>query len=229
MTGVGWRVRRAGLPLAAPVPAAKGARDAHRGGRCCPARDNHQRECATRTSGGWTATTMSRRHRWRPGEGTAWLVADRIDDDYRCYLYAGTNDDHLVEQARAATAVDAVAWGRRAHRPSADQNRRRPQLLGGHGPPTGRFRRDLDRGPVDPARAAHDEEPNRDLLVPRNPTPTADLLGSPRLRRVRHPRRRLADTTQRFYCDVHARWRGADIPSAAIREMRRLGETARYE
>ena len=39
---------------------------------------------------------------------------------------------------------------------------------------------------------------------------------------------RLADTTQRFYCDTHARWRGADKPSAPIREIR-AGETTRYE
>jgi hypothetical protein len=31
---------------------------------------------------------------------------------------------------------------------------------------------------------------------------------------------RLADGAQRVYCDGHARWRGSDIPSAPIREMR---------
>jgi hypothetical protein len=55
---------------------------------------------------------MSRRHLRRRGEGTAWLVADRVADDYRCYLYAGPNDNHLVEEARSATAAEAVAWGR---------------------------------------------------------------------------------------------------------------------
>jgi hypothetical protein len=55
---------------------------------------------------------MSRHRRRRHGEGTAWLVADRLNCDYLCYWYAGTNDGHLIEQARAATAMDAVAWGR---------------------------------------------------------------------------------------------------------------------
>ena len=55
---------------------------------------------------------MSRHRRWRHGEGTAWLVADRVHGDYLCYWYAGTNDGHLVEQARAATPAEAVAWGR---------------------------------------------------------------------------------------------------------------------
>jgi hypothetical protein len=39
---------------------------------------------------------------------------------------------------------------------------------------------------------------------------------------------RLADSTQRFYCDAHARWRRAAIPSAPIREMR-PSEAAGYE
>jgi hypothetical protein len=54
-----------------------------------------------------------RRHRQpRHGEGTAWLVVDRITGDYLCYWYTGTGDGHLVEQARAASAEEAVAWGR---------------------------------------------------------------------------------------------------------------------
>jgi hypothetical protein len=57
-------------------------------------------------------TRMRRHRRRRHGEGTAWLVADRVRHDYLCYWYAGTNDGHLVEQSRAGTAVDAVAWGR---------------------------------------------------------------------------------------------------------------------
>lgn len=39
---------------------------------------------------------------------------------------------------------------------------------------------------------------------------------------------RLADGTERFYCDAHARWRGADIRSAPIRAMRH-SESARSE
>jgi cytidine deaminase len=48
----------------------------------------------------------------RRGDGTAWLVADRSSDRFDCYWYTGTNDGELVEQAGAATADDAVAWGR---------------------------------------------------------------------------------------------------------------------
>jgi hypothetical protein len=48
----------------------------------------------------------------RQGDGTVWLVADRMSDNFRCYWYAGNNDGELVEQAGAATANDAVAWGR---------------------------------------------------------------------------------------------------------------------
>ncbi len=39
---------------------------------------------------------------------TAWLIADRLNGGYLCSWYA----DHLVEQSRASTAADAVAWGR---------------------------------------------------------------------------------------------------------------------
>jgi hypothetical protein len=30
---------------------------------------------------------------------------------------------------------------------------------------------------------------------------------------------RLANSTQRFYCDAHARWRRSDVPTAPVREM----------
>ena len=54
-----------------------------------------------------------RRHprRARRGRGTAWLVSDESSGDYLCYWYAGAYGDHLVEQARAADAPEAVAWG----------------------------------------------------------------------------------------------------------------------
>jgi hypothetical protein len=53
-------------------------------------------------------------HQRRPrhGDGTAWLVADRARGDFVCYWYVGRACDHLGEQARAASAEDAVAWGR---------------------------------------------------------------------------------------------------------------------
>ena len=51
-------------------------------------------------------------HGPRRGEGTAWLVADRARGDFACYWYVGRAGDHLGEQARAATAEDAVEWGR---------------------------------------------------------------------------------------------------------------------
>ena len=49
----------------------------------------------------------------RHGDGTAWLVVDRRNGDYLCYWYAGLDDAHLVERARARTRADALAWGRR--------------------------------------------------------------------------------------------------------------------
>ena len=57
---------------------------------------------------------MSRNRREHPGTGTgtAWLVADRAHGDYLCYWYGGKHDDDVVEQARAASAGLAVAWGR---------------------------------------------------------------------------------------------------------------------
>lgn len=54
---------------------------------------------------------MRERHATRPGEGTAWLIAERSSDNFHCYWYTGRNDGQLVEQAGAATANDAVAWG----------------------------------------------------------------------------------------------------------------------
>jgi hypothetical protein len=50
--------------------------------------------------------------RQRNGGGTAWLVVDRARDDYLCYWYTGTGEAHLAEHARAASAEEAVAWGR---------------------------------------------------------------------------------------------------------------------
>ena len=50
--------------------------------------------------------------RVRPGEGTAWLVADRLRNDYACYRYVGRNGDHLAERARQPTTEQALAWGR---------------------------------------------------------------------------------------------------------------------
>jgi hypothetical protein len=56
---------------------------------------------------------MRRQRRPRHGDGTAWLVVDRVNGDYLCYWYTGTGEGHLVEHARAASAEEAVAWGRR--------------------------------------------------------------------------------------------------------------------
>jgi hypothetical protein len=58
--------------------------------------------------------TIVTRHQRNPrhGDGTTWLVADRARGDFVCYWYVGRAGDHLGEQARAATAEEAVAWGR---------------------------------------------------------------------------------------------------------------------
>lgn len=48
----------------------------------------------------------------RHGDGTVWVVVDQVNGDYLCYWYAGLTDNDLVEHARAATADDAVEWGR---------------------------------------------------------------------------------------------------------------------
>jgi hypothetical protein len=42
--------------------------------------------------------------------GTVWLVADKTTDTFNCYWYGP--GDGLAEQARSATEVSAVAWGR---------------------------------------------------------------------------------------------------------------------
>jgi hypothetical protein len=55
---------------------------------------------------------MRRHGQPRQGDGTAWLVVDRVAGDYLCYWYTGTGDGRLAERARAATAEDAIAWGR---------------------------------------------------------------------------------------------------------------------
>jgi hypothetical protein len=47
----------------------------------------------------------------RLGEGTAWLVADRLSDHVHCYWYAGVSGGQLIEHADADSARDAVAWG----------------------------------------------------------------------------------------------------------------------
>jgi hypothetical protein len=53
------------------------------------------------------------RHRKpRYGDGTAWLVADRVRGDYLCYWYVGPNGTRLAERARVGSSADAVAWGR---------------------------------------------------------------------------------------------------------------------
>ena len=56
---------------------------------------------------------MRLNHKPRTGDGTAWLVADRIKGDYLCYWYTGVCDGHLCDHGRVPTAVEAVAWGRR--------------------------------------------------------------------------------------------------------------------
>ena len=54
-----------------------------------------------------------KRHRTpRHGDGTAWLVVDRLKGDYLCSWYTGTDGGHLVEDARLSNASEAVAWGR---------------------------------------------------------------------------------------------------------------------
>jgi hypothetical protein len=55
---------------------------------------------------------MRKRHATRRGEGTVWLVADRLSNIVHCYWYAGASGGQLVEQASAASAGDAVTWGR---------------------------------------------------------------------------------------------------------------------
>lgn len=55
---------------------------------------------------------MKQQRRAEPGEGSVWLVLDRSTGGYVCYWYAGANEGRMVEQARAASAADAVAWGR---------------------------------------------------------------------------------------------------------------------
>lgn len=55
---------------------------------------------------------MRRYREPREGEGTAWLGADSVSDDYLCFWYFGPNDGRLAEQARVPTEALAVAWGR---------------------------------------------------------------------------------------------------------------------
>ena len=54
-----------------------------------------------------------RHHRSRVGDGTAWLVSDRLEPaGFHCYWYTGRAGDHLVEHAHVGDATEAVAWGR---------------------------------------------------------------------------------------------------------------------
>jgi hypothetical protein len=53
-----------------------------------------------------------KRREARDGEGTAWLTADAVKDDYLCFWYVGPNDGRLAEQARLPTEALAVGWGR---------------------------------------------------------------------------------------------------------------------
>jgi cytidine deaminase len=55
---------------------------------------------------------MSRKPTRVVGTGTAWIVVDRLQGDYPCYWYTGSQGGRLVEQARADTAAAAVEWGR---------------------------------------------------------------------------------------------------------------------
>ena len=53
------------------------------------------------------------RSRARTGDGTAWLVADRLGAaGFHCYWYAGIAGDRMVEHAHIEGASEAVAWGR---------------------------------------------------------------------------------------------------------------------
>ena len=55
---------------------------------------------------------MNRQRRPHQGDGTAWLVADRLHGDFLCYWYVGRYGDYLADQARLPTAAEALAWGR---------------------------------------------------------------------------------------------------------------------
>lgn len=52
--------------------------------------------------------------RRRTVDGTAWLVADRLETaGFHCYWYTGRAGDHLAEHAHVEGTTEAVAWGRR--------------------------------------------------------------------------------------------------------------------
>jgi hypothetical protein len=55
---------------------------------------------------------MTRHREPRRGDGSAWLVADRLKGDYLCYWYVGEKGDRVANFARVPTATAAVAWGR---------------------------------------------------------------------------------------------------------------------
>ncbi|MEY2459990.1 MAG: hypothetical protein QOG30_1820, partial [Acidimicrobiaceae bacterium] len=57
-------------------------------------------------------TVTTRRRAPRRGDGSVWLIADRLTDKFDCYWYTGAHDDQLVDQSGAGTATEAVTWGR---------------------------------------------------------------------------------------------------------------------
>lgn len=58
------------------------------------------------------STLMRKQRDQKRGEGTAWLITDRSSSNVDCYWYSGASGGQLVEQASAASEIDAVAWGR---------------------------------------------------------------------------------------------------------------------
>ena len=102
--------------------------------------------------------TMTTR-RWAPrrGDGSAWLVADRLTDKFDCYWYTGANDIQLVEQTSASIASEAVTWGR-AHTPRVRIRTRDGQSQwAGSGVRPDTFTVTWDDTPTEPFPAGHRE------------------------------------------------------------------------